>query len=207
VAGFNRKRWIEEKQAEQNEAAAAAVEPGRAKLVLRQASRLGGYIRPWVARLTGLHPQYRFSREFLEATETVRGGAWTYYLPDGLFEYCDRNSKGAETRSFVRVRGGALEDFVSEAEIRAELAAAEPEAVRRLREAAAADQAVKPILADALEESGRLEEATAIRQWLTRKPQRISADYDRGEGECSECGHRGPRGEACPRCCGEGDYL
>lgn len=84
---------------------APAVEPN---LILRQASRLGGFKAPWVAKITGSCPTYRFTREFLDPIEREHGGVWSYRLEDGLVEICDRNSKGAERRWFARVSGGVV---------------------------------------------------------------------------------------------------
>lgn len=77
-------------------------------VTLRQASHVGSYAKPWVARIEGAHPTYRFDRSFVAADETEKGGSWTYRLDDGWYELCNRNSKGDERRWFGRVAGGIL---------------------------------------------------------------------------------------------------
>jgi hypothetical protein len=83
-----------------------------ATITVRQASRLGNYKRPWVARVTGRDGQFGLRREFLSPATTEHGGTWTFEVGDGLYEYADRNSKGAERRYFALVSGGVLQDAV-----------------------------------------------------------------------------------------------
>jgi hypothetical protein len=98
------------------------VSPPGVKVTLRQASHVGSYAKPWVASIRGAHSAYRFDRGFVEASTTERGGSWVYHLEDGLYELCDRNSKGDERRWFVRVAGAEIV-----AVERAEVEAAFPE--------------------------------------------------------------------------------
>lgn len=103
-------------------------------ITLRQASRLGGYKRPWVARILGSDPKYNLKREFVEATKTTFGGTWQFNVTDGLYELCDRNSKGAERRSRARVVDGVLEDCLSDKTFDAAVAALDAGTVKPIRD-------------------------------------------------------------------------
>ncbi|HEY9879011.1 MAG TPA: hypothetical protein V6D29_11175 [Leptolyngbyaceae cyanobacterium] len=77
---------------------------------LRQASRVGSFKKPWIARITGQSSSYGYSRNFLIPFETEKGGQWRFLIEeDGVYEACDRNSKGDERRSWLRVQSGQQE--------------------------------------------------------------------------------------------------
>jgi len=85
-----------------------------ATITLRQASRLGGHRRPWCARINGRDATYNLSRSFVAPAKTVFGGEWTFELEDGLYECCNRNSKGAERRYFTLVSEGVAQECVAD---------------------------------------------------------------------------------------------
>ncbi len=107
-----------------------------ATITLRQASRLGGHKRPWVARINGKDAQFGLSRTFVEADKTVFGGEWTYELLDGLYECCTRNSKGAERRYFALVAEGVTQECVSDEVVQEWLGALEVQQAIRAEESA-----------------------------------------------------------------------
>lgn len=104
-----------------------------ATITLRQASRLGGYAKPYVAKILGSDPQYKFARSFLDPVETTFGGDWTFDVTaDGLYEVCDRNSKGAKRLYWYVLAAGVLQECVSDdvaGEWIAALDAAKPQTV------------------------------------------------------------------------------
>lgn len=62
--------------------------------------------KPWVARVTGSDPTYRFTREFASpARESGRDNV--YDLSDGLYEVCSFNGN-SQVRYFAEVNGGVL---------------------------------------------------------------------------------------------------
>lgn len=94
-------------------------------ITLRQASRIGNYKKPWVARINGTHPKFKLDREFVAAKDETFGGQWTFELGEGLYEICDRNSKGAERRAFIQITAdAAAEKYLSDEEFGLALKAA-----------------------------------------------------------------------------------
>ena len=78
--------------------------------------------RAWVARLTGLHPTYGFTREFLRgqrdysrANSKGSRGVYLYYaLPPGLYEVSEPLSWKQTRRYFVRSSRGTYEEISRE---------------------------------------------------------------------------------------------
>ena len=65
--------------------------------------------RGWVARITGRHPKYRFSREFLDPVARERSGSGrtgedVYELVDGIYEV----HEPYRGRSYCEVRAGKI---------------------------------------------------------------------------------------------------
>lgn len=58
--------------------------------------------KTWVAKITGKHPQYKFNRTFVEATD----GNMMYkvfHLEDGVYDVCDGG-----TRKYISVVNGII---------------------------------------------------------------------------------------------------
>jgi hypothetical protein len=79
--------------------------------------------RPWVARITGTDPRYRFKREFIprqardysEANSVGSRGVYAYYtLSDGVYEVSERVSWKRTARYFIRVADGQIEEIGEE---------------------------------------------------------------------------------------------
>jgi hypothetical protein len=108
-------KTIEEFRAAISEALVPPPPPGHI-LKLRQASGRGDYAAPWVALITGTSPLYGYSRTFLDAYSRAKGGPWNYAIAvDGVYQVCDRNSRGAKNLSWLRVQQGVGSD-ISQAE-------------------------------------------------------------------------------------------
>ena len=126
-----------------------------ATIKVRQASRLGNYAKPYVAKILGSHPQYKFDRRFLSESTKVFGGEWTFEIEeDGLYEVCDRNSKGVKRPYWCVFSNGVLQEFVPDAVVGEHLAV--------LDDAQAAREASEQQRRDALAAQAKQDKAEAI---------------------------------------------
>lgn len=87
------------------------------KIEVRQASSVGGYAKPFVAKVTGFCEKYRLNRQFETADTTQHGGNWIYKITeDGIYHICDRNSKGTKREHFLKIEGG-IESSITREEV------------------------------------------------------------------------------------------
>ena len=100
----------------------------QAKQMDRYTERYAGYFgrdksRPWVARLTGLDPQFGFKREFIRAQQKDYGransigsrGIYLYFvLAPGLYEVHARETWKRTRRYFVRVEDTQITEIERE---------------------------------------------------------------------------------------------
>lgn len=80
------------------------------------------FSRPWVAKITGRHPVYRYNREFMRGRKDYsrsnsvgsRGIYLYFYLEDGIYEVNERVSWTTTKRYFVRAECGEYEEIEKE---------------------------------------------------------------------------------------------
>lgn len=74
---------------------------------LRQASRVGRYQKPSIAKVIGQDRRHGYKRRFVHAFSTIEGGEWCFAIQDdGVYQLCDRNSNGSSIRSWLQVKDG-----------------------------------------------------------------------------------------------------
>lgn len=106
-----------EKFEEEIDKALTPEEPEGAAVVveLRQASRKFGGAKPWLAKITGQCPTYGYSRKFLNPYHQEDFGCWKFApTENGVYQGCNRNSKGDERRFWLQVLDGKRLDLTEE---------------------------------------------------------------------------------------------
>lgn len=80
------------------------------KPIIASGSRFGSRPKPWVAKITALHQQYGFAREFMKpvrdytyAAKSGKGTVMYWFVPPGIYEVYYPTSWKHERRYFVQV--------------------------------------------------------------------------------------------------------
>jgi hypothetical protein len=87
--------------------------------VLRAFGEKPHFSAPWVARILGRHPKFRFDRDFVRGMKDYskangagsRGVYSTYWLEPGIYEVAEKRSWGSSRRYFCVVYNGEVTEI------------------------------------------------------------------------------------------------